>query len=459
MQESNQVPDSPPTSPIQRPAWTLERVLALAPDAASASSGKGLSNLFHWRSSGQSATAIWGECKGSGKNPYQTRVAWGEAEPSFKCSCPSRKFPCKHGLGLMLMFAAAPGQIPQAEPPPWVQEWLDSRESKKEAKAEKAAQADDPLEVAKREKAAQKRQNEKEKRLEAGMLEFGLWLRDLVRSGFASVQSWGYDRWETAARRLVDAGAAGAARKVRDLAGIASSGEGWQSRLLERLALLHLLVEGFQNREALPEGAKADLLQTLGWVVTKEEVLALPAVQDHWLVLGSRTTDLDTLRERRSYLRGLHTGRDALILEFSYGSTGFETSLPLGHTLEADLHFFPSTVPFRAIVGLTSVVSSETQILTGNTPDLLERYSVALAGNPWLERLPALLGPVHLTVDALIDQGGNTIPLTPQYPHIWHLLAHSGGHPVTLAGEWDGEYLYPMGVWTDSGFYGLGGGA
>ncbi len=44
-----------------------------------------------------------GLCQGSGRQPYQARVDL--AEPAFKCSCPSRKFPCKHGLALLLLFA------------------------------------------------------------------------------------------------------------------------------------------------------------------------------------------------------------------------------------------------------------------------------------------------------------------------------------------------------------------
>ena len=46
------------------------------------------------------------------------------SEPAFRCSCPSRKFPCKHGLGLLLLLADQPALFKQQEPPAWVADWL-----------------------------------------------------------------------------------------------------------------------------------------------------------------------------------------------------------------------------------------------------------------------------------------------------------------------------------------------
>ena len=39
-------------------------------------------------------------------SPYRTVADL--AGPASKCTCPSRKFPCKHALGLMLVETAAP---------------------------------------------------------------------------------------------------------------------------------------------------------------------------------------------------------------------------------------------------------------------------------------------------------------------------------------------------------------
>src|SRR4051812_25883045 len=101
-------------------AWTADRVTQLAPDAASAKAGQGLAAARHWVTLALDGDAVWGECKGSGAKPYQVRVDLDE--PAFKCSCPSRKFPCKHALGLMLLVAA--GGVSAGAKPQWVEEWL-----------------------------------------------------------------------------------------------------------------------------------------------------------------------------------------------------------------------------------------------------------------------------------------------------------------------------------------------
>jgi hypothetical protein len=90
-------------------AFTYEEVLRLAPDASSAESAQGLAQVRKWASLGADAEAVWGECQGSDAKPYQVQIAL--AEPAFKCSCPSRKFPCKHGLGLLLILSATPEAI------------------------------------------------------------------------------------------------------------------------------------------------------------------------------------------------------------------------------------------------------------------------------------------------------------------------------------------------------------
>ena len=85
---------------------------------------------------GMQRTCVWGHCQGSGKNPYQTVIDLNDI--AFKCSCPSRKFPCKHGLGLLLLYARQPDQFTQAEEPEWVTAWLAKRTEKAEKKEQKA---------------------------------------------------------------------------------------------------------------------------------------------------------------------------------------------------------------------------------------------------------------------------------------------------------------------------------
>src|SRR5437588_8586551 len=103
---------------------TLAQISTLAPDASSLAAGKKLAAGRDWRALGHDERALWGECQGSAL--YQVRVDLGDL--SAKCTCPSRKFPCKHALGLMLKAAGDASSIAAAAPPDWVAEWLARRE-------------------------------------------------------------------------------------------------------------------------------------------------------------------------------------------------------------------------------------------------------------------------------------------------------------------------------------------
>src|SRR5829696_3644535 len=217
------------------PRWTPQQVLALAPDASASKAGQGLASPRSWSGLGQDERAVWGLCQGSGKKPYQTQVDL--PEPAFKCSCPSRKFPCKHALGLLLLWVST-DEIPAATRPDWVEEWLASRAERAERAAvrtERPAQAPDPAAQAKR--AAQR-----EERVAAGVVELRQWLSDLVRRGLAGAQREPWQFWEQTAARMVDAQASGLATRVRRMGSATyTSGDAWAERMLEDASLLQLL--------------------------------------------------------------------------------------------------------------------------------------------------------------------------------------------------------------------------
>jgi hypothetical protein len=147
---------------------TSDQILALAPDSSSAKAGAALATARKWSGLGANETAAWGECQGSGKLPYQARIDLLEA--AFKCTCPSRKFPCKHGLGLYLLLASDPGLFSGGDSPSWVTEWLTSRAERTERKQQREA-APDPEAQAKRAAA-------REAKVASGLDELELWMRD-----------------------------------------------------------------------------------------------------------------------------------------------------------------------------------------------------------------------------------------------------------------------------------------
>src|ERR1044071_6132797 len=268
--------------------WSVDQVVALAPDPGSATSGKERAVPGKWNALGAAAGCGWGELQGSGRTPYQTIVDLGG--PAFKCTCPSRKFPCKHGLGLFLILAERPAAIAPAELPAWVGEWLAKRAAsvEKAAKAVDAGSPPDPEAEAKAAAAVEKRAAAREGKITAGLTDLGTWLEDLVRTGLASLPGKPAAFWETRAARLVDAQAPGLARRVREMGAIPAGGEGWPERMMFELSLLHLVREGWTRRDALPPALQADLRSVIGFTASKEDVLGQDGVRDRWHVLGQR---------------------------------------------------------------------------------------------------------------------------------------------------------------------------
>ena len=432
--------------------WTIDRILALAPDSSSASAGRGLAAKKHWVTLGKNDNAIWGECQGSGKNPYQTRI--DSLEPAFKCSCPSRKFPCKHGIGLFLLLSSNPEAFTQDVAPAWVTEWLEGRAKRSETKETKKAEvASDP-------KAAEKRSAAREKKVKAGLEECSVWLKDLVRTGLSSLPTKPYSFWDGMGARLIDAQAPGVARMVRDLAGIPSSGEGWAQRLLERLSKIYLLCEAYTRLEQLSESVQSDVRTTIGFTQNQDELLEQAGIKDHWHVLGIVEERLDRLRSRRAWLRGENTARYAMMLDFAHGNLPFERILEPSSILSGELVYFPSSQPTRAIIKkVERNLERETQTLEGLSDfnAMLEVYAQAIAANPWTERIPLSvtnLVPQHSRGAWLLrDSSDQVLELHPNFGHQASLLAVSGGHPITVFGEFDGQTLLPLMLHSSNGIF------
>ncbi|MFC7099810.1 SWIM zinc finger family protein [Nonomuraea rubra] len=287
--------------------WSRDQVLALAPDASSQKAAQGVAAAGKWSLRGTTGTVLYGECKGSGARPYLAAVDL--SEPAYRCSCPSRKFPCKHALGLLLLWSAD-GVPAQEAAPQWVTEWLDGR-------AERAAKSAARLDAARTRLATTpgtapsardagpsapgasaavpgagpsapgtapgtvpgtvpgaggRVESVRHQRVAAGLAELERWLADQVRQGLAGAQE--HD-WDGLAKRLIDAQAPGVAGVVSRLARVRAE-EGWPGRLLEEYALVNLLAIAYRRRAALPDPLAQTVLIRTGFPITREEVLAGP---------------------------------------------------------------------------------------------------------------------------------------------------------------------------------------
>ncbi len=106
---------------------TINKITELAPDQESLNAANKLKKRNNWPTLTKNNELVWGECQGSGANPYRT--VFDNSNAGYKCTCPSRKFPCKHVLALMWMYVDDPSPFADGELPTWVTDWLGRRRS------------------------------------------------------------------------------------------------------------------------------------------------------------------------------------------------------------------------------------------------------------------------------------------------------------------------------------------
>ncbi len=345
---------------VSRPP--AEEVMALAPDASGLKAALALAVPEAWSATGYHEHGVWGACRGSARTPYQ--VVCDTAGPAYRCTCPSRKFPCKHALALLLLWAGSSPAVSAGAPPPDAAAWLASRPLKNTGTSGIGAGGDArPLEFAgsagaempARAKAvdpeaAAARAAERVRKIMAGMAELDRWLGDLVRHGFGQSQAQPYGFWDAMAARLVDAQAPAAAARVRRLPGVVRSGEGWPARLLSQVARLYLLAAGWARYDHLPEDIRADLRTAAGWPWPSAEVLAGPHEADQWYVIARSVTEEDQVRAQRTWLWGLTSAKLAVVVDFARPGAAFAWELWPGNCIGAEVARFPGSSPLRVLV-------------------------------------------------------------------------------------------------------------
>ncbi len=419
----------------------MARVLGLAPDETSRAAARTLTRRAAWSGVGSGGTLLWGRYRGSGREPYQVSV--DVAAPSLRCSCPSRKQPCKHALALLLG---------------WVRgDWTDGgRDAVPEAvvaahaRAQAAAAAAGARGPVADPEAAARRVAAREESMTAGLEDFGRWLADLVQEGLAAARRQPYTYWDGAAARLVDAQLPGLAERVRTAGGAVHARPDWVDALLADLGRWHLAVRAWPRRAALPEAVAADLRTYLGWPRRKDEIAAGTTVAGRWVVAGLRLGGDDRLRSQRTWLLPESGGDPVLLLDFAAvgGDTGLPVPQVLGSVLEATVALYPGSPPCRALLTGDQVLVGATAVLpgAGSIDAALQRAAGWFAANPWQVRAPVALAGVTPVVTGdrawLALPGGACLPLAPD-ANVWRLLAITGGRSCDLFGEIADGRLHP----------------
>ncbi|MFJ2056263.1 SWIM zinc finger family protein [Streptomyces sp. NPDC087908] len=429
--------------------WTSEQVLALAPDDASRRAGSRLGTAGPWSGRGSGDGAVWGLCKGSGRVPYRTVV--DTTGPAYLCECPSRKLPCKHALGLLLLHASDGSEAGGTDAPDWAGRWLAARRAPgggadRQAGGGGAGPADP--------EAARRRAERRAARITSGAEELEQRLADLLRGGLAAAEQRGYGLWEETAARMVDAQAPGLAGRVRELGAIPGSGPGWPVRLLEECALTHLLGRAWLSADRLP-GPLATTVRTR--VGLTAPVDGAP-VRDHWLVLAQYDAADARLTTRRIWLYGAGSGRTALLLSFGAAGRAPRLALPVGAVLDGELTPHAGAGQLRAEPGeeFAPVEVPAVPPPGGPVGAALDSYGRALREDPWLDSWPVTLSGVVPARAGygwqLADADGReALPLTASAqsrPGLWRLVALSGGAPVTVFGECGHRGFTPLAAWS-----------
>lgn len=401
-------------------ALNLEKIEAMAPDQASLAAARKLLKPAVWPALfADGEGLVWGECQGSGATPY--RVSVSESDGGYKCTCPSRKFPCKHTLALMWMRAESKTAFATGHAPEWVQDWMKRRRSTAGASAPAApdaATADapaksiaralaveeepaDPKTEARAAAAREKNRREREESVLAGLDDLDLWLEDQAAAGLAGFTTRAGNACRLITQRLVDAKASGLASRAEALPGrLFALPENLRGpAAVEELGQLHLLAEAYRRRQELPPDLQADVRREVGWSQSREALLAdesairatgrLRVVATLSEVQPDRLRRLETWLWRENVTDGPHF---AVLLDYVPVATGPARSpYTIGERLEATLAYYPSPVPLRAQLAAVTVPAhacAEPLVLEDSLAGQLDAFDHALSAKPWIRAWP-----------------------------------------------------------------------
>ena len=221
-----------------------------APNADAMKNGRGLvvKGKFLKLHVDSDETMLFGQCQGSGKVPYQCSSDFARPEqPTHRCTCPSRQFPCKHCIGLMYAYVLKKASFTKADIPADLAEKREKLATRVEKKKEEATK---PKEVNKEALA---------KKIKAQLTGLDLLEKltlDLTRIGIGNMNAKSAKEIEEKAKQLGNAylpGAQAALHRYTKLfasddgsvdpkAG-AGRGEAVYSEALDQLSRLHSLVK------------------------------------------------------------------------------------------------------------------------------------------------------------------------------------------------------------------------
>jgi hypothetical protein len=438
-------------------AWTVEQVAAVAPSPRSLAAAEPLAVASRWAATGADDRVVWGRCRGSGAEPYDTTV--DHVDVAWRCTCPSRKLPCKHALALLLLWVR--GGVGVGSRPESVVSWIESRDRRTSKDRHPVSSGTDeqprpgpgaapdaepggaePVDRGELDRA----RDERVARMLEGLTQLDRWLEDRMRTGLADPALARYSTWDELAARLVDARAGALANRVRRLAGLVGAGSDWHAEVLAELGFLHLIAQAGRRLRELP-GPLADAVATAsGWQVRQADVLAGVPDTDQWFVAGRSDVREDRIEVRRVWLHGVESNRWAMLLSFAAYRQSLDDSFTVGTVVHADLHRYPGG-SLRALAG-----RRHADPLPFTTPTALtvaaacDAIGGVVAREPWLERHPATIRASPTVTDGrwVLTDDDHSLPLLGGTRSLATLLAASRGGALDVTVEWTPWGVHPL---------------
>ena len=260
-----------------------QQIAAMAPNANAVNNARKIvkSGGFTEHARSEDDTFYMGSCKGSGSSAYRVTLDFADNDaPVCRCSCPSRQFPCKHGLALMMELSQGRHwdicDIPQ--------DILDKRAKKDVRAGKKESQGDRPRAPKKTNQAA--RTKKLKKQLEGLDLAEKV-VRELVEAGLGTLNGTSVKVYQDLAKQLGDYYLPGPQRLVQSLvlevSRLKEDGKGDYKEAVRILVFLRALIKKSRAylTEKLEQGQVEDdasvLYEELGgiWRLDQLEELGL----------------------------------------------------------------------------------------------------------------------------------------------------------------------------------------
>lgn len=294
-----------------------------------------------------------------------------------------------------------------------------------------------------------------------GVLELRQWLFDVFRQGLGNLQTQPDSSWEAIAANMSNAKLTAIARRIRKLKKL-NTLPNWPTIFLQELADYYLFAEAFSRIRELPPHYQEELLNQGGRTPKEKDVIDnQQAIEDQWLVIGQKIGQDEDLRFQRTWFLGNSSSQPALLLEYAWRDTPFKYEWKVGAAFAGKMTFHPGLYPLRAAI---SEFQPSIDPFTGLSPqltfvDFATLYATAIGKNPWISVFPGLfenVTPVAKNGEIwLIDTQKNAIPVATIGDSRWKIVAHSGGYPITVFGEWQEGFFSPLSVIDNGGIVAL----